>query len=46
VWYLTVVSVTLQMALTLGLLRREFSVRLNFDVAGRRPALPEPLPSP
>jgi putative MATE family efflux protein len=33
VWYLTVVSITLQMAMALLLLRREFSRRLNFDSA-------------
>jgi putative MATE family efflux protein len=31
IWYLTVVSVTLQMAAALLLLKREFRVRLNFD---------------
>jgi putative MATE family efflux protein len=31
VWYLTVVSVTLQMTIALLLLQREFRLRLNFD---------------
>jgi putative MATE family efflux protein len=33
IWYLTVVSVTIQMALSLLLLRREFGRRLNFAAA-------------
>lgn len=33
IWYLTVVSVTIQMALSLMLLRREFGRRLNFAPA-------------
>ena len=36
VWYLTVLSVTLQMVVSLSLLRREFRRRLAFDAAGRR----------
>jgi putative MATE family efflux protein len=31
IWYLTVVSVTLQLAIALLLLKREFRLRLNFD---------------
>ena len=33
IWYLTVVSVTLQLAMALTLLRREFRLRLNFEGA-------------
>ena len=36
VWYLTVVSVTLQLALSLWLLRRELSARLAFDAPAPR----------
>ena len=36
VWYLTVVSVTLQLALSLWLLRRELSTRLAFDAPAPR----------
>jgi Na+-driven multidrug efflux pump len=32
IWYLTVVSVTLQLIIALLLLRREFRLRLNFEV--------------
>jgi Na+-driven multidrug efflux pump len=39
IWYLTVVSVTLQMVLSLWLLNREFSRRLRFDT---RPSAPTP----
>jgi len=43
VWYLTVVSVTLQMGLALLLLRREFRKRLNFGPVGSG-AVPDPVP--
>ena len=36
VWYLSVVSVTLQMTLNLLLLRREFRLRLTFEPAAAR----------
>ena len=40
VWYLTVVSVTLQMAVSMWLLNREFRRRLVFEPA------PSPAPAP
>jgi hypothetical protein len=40
VWYLTVASTTLQMALVLALLRRELRVRLQFDAPAGTAALP------
>ena len=35
IWYLTVVSVTLQLLMALLLLRREYRLRLNFEAAPR-----------
>jgi Na+-driven multidrug efflux pump len=44
IWYLTVVSVTIQMALSLLLLRREFGRRLNFSAVSPMDAAPAGKP--
>jgi len=45
IWYLTVVSIALQMGLVLLLLRREFRKRLNFATAAEPHPLPEAMPA-
>lgn len=45
VWYLTVLSVTLQMALSLWLLQREFRIRLSADSHAAPAAMPAVEPS-
>jgi putative MATE family efflux protein len=46
IWYLTVVSVILQMALSLALLAREFRLRLNFGHAPGTDRIAEALSAP
>jgi Na+-driven multidrug efflux pump len=46
VWYLSIAATTLQAALSLWLLRREFGKRLVVHEAAPEQAAPEPVPSP